>query len=509
MLTEDISEISRDAVRRLLDRQLGKVANPRTAQTVLAALRRTVCDFNDIGRLLSTDPVLSAKVVALANLIRPEHQPVVESINRSVQMLGVHQVSLVVMSVMLRSGLMLEGDGEQSPHELWRWVLSMAVAGNWLHRRLTEEEAAGSEIESVVNGLLVGLGPLVMHALSGERYRRLLGSPTRPMKLATRERQVFGVDHHRVGVWALDALGCPEELGEEVRAMSSGRPSRRSLIGRCIEVLAARIADLQPADAEAWLADGLPRLGIAADDANSVEALRSFRAELDDLASVLEVDLGVWAPAELFDPLELMRQAGEHLESLLVQTLTADTAAATDTAREAACAVAEEVAAQQAHADQLTGLLNRRGWLHALRTDLPDDDTPVGLLVVDIDYFKQINDRFGHAEGDRVLQRTARELESAKPRPLMVGRLGGDEFAAVFETTSPAELHTVAERLRVALSCVSVAQEGSISLSLGGLVAPAESLRQAWDQAFEQADRQLYRAKKAGRSRSAVAGHSD
>ena len=144
--------------------------------------------------------------------------------------------------------------------------------------------------------------------------------------------------------------------------------------------------------------------------------------------------------------------------------------------------------------DALTGSLNRRGFTERFAAALAAaarDDTPLSLLVFDLDGFKQLNDTAGHAAGDELLRWTAARL-AAGPDP--VGRLGGDEFV-VLGPRPAGEARAVAERLRAALAERVPASVGVAALGLHGT---------GFAELYAHADAELYR-EKAARARAVAA----
>jgi diguanylate cyclase (GGDEF)-like protein len=160
--------------------------------------------------------------------------------------------------------------------------------------------------------------------------------------------------------------------------------------------------------------------------------------------------------------------------------------------------------------DALTGLANRRQFDLALEreTDRVARSGEAALvLLLDIDHFKRVNDTYGHAAGDQVLQAVARTLQECV-RPMdTVARYGGEEFAIVLPNCPPAFAQAAAERVRRAVEsrAVPLAQGNtlSVTLSAGGAFAPpwVRSSARLWT---ARADSQLYRAKAEGRNRSCI-----
>ncbi|WP_244970778.1 GGDEF domain-containing protein [Gordonia jinghuaiqii] len=165
-----------------------------------------------------------------------------------------------------------------------------------------------------------------------------------------------------------------------------------------------------------------------------------------------------------------------------------------------------------ANTDALTGLLNRRGFIHA--TTLMVRNSPAGplaLLTADVDRFKSINDEHGHGTGDLVLQRVAQILQSAVDEQAVVARLGGDEFAIAIRHDET-DACALAEHIRAQLIETSAGSTATISLgiSIGTLpgheVSDAEAMSSIrHDLAI--ADDALFDAKAAGRGTFVVARH--
>ncbi len=155
--------------------------------------------------------------------------------------------------------------------------------------------------------------------------------------------------------------------------------------------------------------------------------------------------------------------------------------------------------------DLLTGLPNRRHFLERLDQELARlrrFGTPAALLMLDIDHFKQVNDRHGHAMGDQALRHFA-SLGSASLRKIdLLGRLGGEEFAALLPGTDAAGAQLLAERLRQTIAASPCLWNGvrlEITVSIG--VTLLQACDPDCDRPLARADAALYRAKQCGRNR--------
>jgi diguanylate cyclase (GGDEF)-like protein len=148
-----------------------------------------------------------------------------------------------------------------------------------------------------------------------------------------------------------------------------------------------------------------------------------------------------------------------------------------------------------ASTDPLTGCVNRRAFLTRLETAL-DDDAATVVCLVDLDGFKNVNDRRGHGAGDAVLQDVARALAAAVRETDTVARLGGDEFAVLAEVTAALPADDLAERLRSAVA--GVGRAVGVTASVG--VAEVRTGDDVLD-LLHRADAAMYRAKTAGGDR--------
>lgn len=172
---------------------------------------------------------------------------------------------------------------------------------------------------------------------------------------------------------------------------------------------------------------------------------------------------------------------------------------------------------QQSHIDGLTHIANRRMFDETVKREqlrLMRSGQPLGLIMVDIDYFKPFNDHYGHGKGDECLFKVAQALQSVFHRPAdLLARYGGEEFIAILPETDIEGVMAMAEKMRQAVwdmdyphAFSSVAERVTVSLGVvSGLIVDDNTI----DVLMQQADQALYRAKASGRNQMVRLNETD
>lgn len=159
---------------------------------------------------------------------------------------------------------------------------------------------------------------------------------------------------------------------------------------------------------------------------------------------------------------------------------------------------------EQSHHDSLTGLYNRRYFEEKMDSPRHKDHHKYVLAIIDIDFFKKVNDTYGHDIGDEVLCKLAKILNDNIRQNDFVTRWGGEEFVITLAHTEQADIKTVLERIKHTVQNTQIqTSSGNLSITLSIGVSgdiKAYSLASTWSDALESADEALYKAKNSGRN---------
>ncbi|MCK6527085.1 GGDEF domain-containing protein [Myxococcota bacterium] len=495
------------AVSRPSTRSLADIPPlPATLGPIVRAAADPETTPGQLGDLCGRDPTVAARVLRLANSAAYAPPSPVGSVNKAVSMLGARALSNLALSLAVVDMLPAGEAGERFPS---RAFLTHSLRQATIARLLAARRpGAVQPSDAFTAGLCLDIGFLAFrHADAAEAVRAWEAWRRYTPEIAHAwEVERFGTAHDEVGAEMLEAWGIPSKLVEAVRLHHSAHVASGPPMAR-IAAVSAAIADVLEADERGpALRRAIAVMGAAGLDAEGLaEILPRVGPEVDELAQVfqLEVDSDVRWEA-------ILREASLGLARLNLSY--------EDLVRQLESALAEQarLAEQLARAnlrlatlavmDPLTGLANRRRLDEALAGRPKGASPPRHVMVLDVDHFKRVNDRYGHDVGDGVLKTVARALESVVPEGCLLARHGGEEFAVVaFDTRL--DVPALAERCRAAV-------EGAAYEDASGPVRVTLSVGVAsWNPAFpmqgealmRRADQALYEAKRQGRNRVKVA----
>jgi len=333
--------------------------------------------------------------------------------------------------------------------------------------------------------------------------------PTRELEI-----EVLGLDRSIVAAGLLKERGLPEPIYRAIACASHfpdvpaeyGTEVRELAEALSLAELAARVVrDEAKGEPLQALRTAAGEAGIGEEDL--VELFQALEPEIQEMARLLDVEM---APG--LTHAEILAQAHRQ-----VTRISLGAAADLHRAERRAEDLANEnrELSEKASTDELTGVLNRAGFDAVLEDELrarrlKRTSTVLGLLMIDADHFKQLNDTHGHPAGDAVLRTIGRILGQTLRASDVAARYGGEEFVVVAPKITPEGLRVLAERLRQAIEAEVTEVPGArlqVTVSVGGAFLAESADDGAAARLIEAADQRLYEAKRHGRNRCVVAEH--
>jgi diguanylate cyclase (GGDEF)-like protein len=350
--------------------------------------------------------------------------------------------------------------------------------------------------EAFLVGLLMDVGLLVLDQVLGEEYgeiHRKIGSHD---ELAAAEMAALGATHAQVGGWLAEQWKLPPILSQPIEfhhePASVADPAVKKLTqavwlgGRCADVFvdknaAPAIANVRQR-AQEWF-------GWSEADADAL--LNEIGARTKEVASLFEINIGAAGNYEA-----ILKRANEALVEITLQSQMQTTQLQERNVQ----------LQRQASIDGLTGLFNR-GHFDSYITEqfmaALSNGTALSLLLLDLDKFKSVNDRFGHPAGDQVLRVIGKLLKTAARPSDLAARYGGEEMCLVLPGTNRPVAAAIAESVRraVAGTPVNIGKTPlKITASIGVATYEPGALFKEAAHLLKAADLAVYAAKKAGRN---------
>jgi len=471
----------------------------------LAALPTS--SISEIAELISHDPALAIKVLKVANSPLYGLRRKAENLRQALNILGLDAAITLALSFSLTGALRdSTATAGFDTEYFWRRSVIAGVAARTLGAQLRIKD--GEEL--MLAGLLQDIGMLALSALLQEEYGLILADETDHDAAAEAERLALGADHAEVGAWLLEQWHLPAYL-HHIVANSHGHhnassSSDRTAITNCV-VLSGLIADtlLQPdntALATRTLKQAQDSLGMADDDYRTT--LDSISMSLPEVSEIFEINL--------IDPLqaEAIRDQANEIMMIRHMRMHEEVNQVRRTAEE--LSAHSQKLEDQVHRDSLTGLYNRSHFDEILLMEFAhatEQDWPLSIAFIDLDDFKHINDTFGHAVGDEVLQAIAGVMHSHTRQSDLLARYGGEEFVAILPGTGSGGACTLFERIMAAVRGIDYAALTGRSLHATLSIGVAAHMDQGREfssavELLQAADYAMYAAKHAGRNRLVV-----
>jgi diguanylate cyclase (GGDEF)-like protein len=479
-----------------LIRQIAQCPNlpslPAIAVQVLELTKQDDVDLAKIAKLISKDPALAGKILRTVNSSFYGRSQNVGTISHALVILGLQSVKTLVLGFSLVSHLTKEKSGGFDYLAYWRRSIYAANAARTIAARV----GVVQQEEVFLAALLQDIGMLVLDRVLGSGYGKVCESVVSHADLPAAETKALGMHHGEVGELMAKQWKLPPLLGMPIAGHVSPADVADLQLRKVTELvaLAGNCADvfvgLSAASAIALVRAQCKALYKMA-EADCDTMLEEIGRSTKEVARLFEINIGA---GQSFD--DVLKKANEALVEITLRS------------QQQANSLRQQnnELRQVASTDALTGLANR-GRFDQFIADAfvaaQKDRKPLALILLDLDRFKLVNDRYGHPVGDAVLKSVAATLVSAARASDLAARYGGEEMALVLPATTRNTAAAIAESLRRAVAAKPIScavAEVSISASFGVAAVDLTLPFKEPAQLLKAADMAVYAAKKAGRN---------
>jgi two-component system, cell cycle response regulator len=463
---------------------------PTIAVQVLEVAKKSDADITEIARLISKDPALSGKILKTVNSSFYGRSQHVSTISHALVILGLQSVKTLVLGFSLVSNL-TRGKGLEHM-AYWRHSIFAATAA----RIVASKAAVVQQEEAFLIALLMDIGLLVLDQVLGEQYGEIHSTVTSHEDLAAAELAAIQATHAEVGSWLAGQwklppiLTAPIEFHHDPDHIPDAALKKLAqavwLGGRCADVF----VDKNAAPAIAAVRQRATEW-FQWSEADTDVLMNEIGSRTKEVASLFEINIGGGNNFEA-----ILKKANEALVDLTLQSQM----------QQKELKERNVQLQREATMDGLTGLFNRAHFDRYIAeqfTAAASKGESLSLIMLDLDTFKAVNDKYGHPAGDQVLRTVSKLLKSAARPQDLAARFGGEEMCLVLPGTARAVAAVIAESVRRAVAGNTI-RVGKMSLkvttSIGLATFEPGCPFQQPAHLLKAADLAVYAAKKAGRN---------
>jgi diguanylate cyclase (GGDEF)-like protein len=493
------------SMQDFFDEKIRLPSPPVIALKILKAVRNDENSFEELAEIISVDPALSIRILKIANSSLYGFPKPVDSLAKATGLIGTEALKNIALSFVIVQDFQDVPQGGFDLDLFWRRAVTAAVAAEVLGRNI------GSKGQDFfVSGLLQDIGVMILFLSSPNEYTMVLDDKRISAKnLCDTEKQQFGRDHAEIGYHLLSSWMLPASISKPIRSHHSvGEEkefSQEAKILNFADKISAMYHGLHSNSKFVEIHKGLSeewRLSTEEIDA-LIDSVGEQSREVMELFSI--------DPGEIKPFTQIMQEANDELRRLnfSYEQIVLELKQAKQSAEQLAGELkrANESLRELALRDGLTGLYNHRYFQEILEVELNRGlryEHPLSLLLIDIDFFKKVNDLYGHPAGDHVLRAVSRLLVKLVRHSDIVARYGGEEFAVIMPETGSRGARVIAQRLRRGIGQEQIDykdQSISVTISIGLATSDGNNTSTGRKELIELSDRALYRAKQNGRNR--------
>ncbi len=494
------------AFQNFIERKIKLPSPPAIALNILATVKKDETTYEDLAKIIKADPALTARTLKIANSSLYGLTKKIESLQQATALLGPKTVQNIALSFAIFDTFQDTHQGEFDLEHFWKRAISTAVSAELLAKYTRQNHQ-----DIFVTALLQDIGILILFLSAPEAFAKMLDEKRVHGKTTLEaEKQTFGFNHPETGAYLLEEWNLPDSIHGPIRFHHS---SDNSLSEHRDAATLLQHADILAAIYHSTQSN---KKFIKAH--NELAAFYGFDSEktnnlIDEIGEKAREMIKLFAldPGEVKSFSQIMQEANDELSRLnfSYEQVVLELKKAKQKAEKLATELkdANYKLRDLAFQDDLTGLYNHRYFQEMLELEIQRTiryKHPLSLILLDIDYFKKVNDTYGHPVGDLILREISKKMIQLVRRCDIVCRYGGEEFTIILPEIGKTGAKLLAQRLRKGIEqhlVTTGTNEISVTVSIGFSSTDMVGTTTNRIDLIARSDEALYQAKQNGRNR--------
>ena len=496
-----------EAIQDFFDEKVRLPSPPAVALKILNAVQSDENCFDELANIIVADPALTARILKIANSSLYGLSKQVESISQATALIGTQTLKNIALSFVFVNKFQQIDINGFNFDIFWRRSISAAVAAEVISEKIRYDNN-----DIFVTALLKDIGVLILFLSDAAGYTEVIDNKRiNGKKTWEAEKEQFGFSHpevssHLLETWNLsDAIYGPILHHHNESPEDSHRESAQILF--YADKISAMYHGTKSNTKSMEVHEGLgERYDLA--NAEIDELIDTVGEKAREVMDLFSIDPGNMKPFS-----QIIQEANEELQrlNLSYEQVVLELKQAKQNAEALAVELkdANHKLRELAIRDELTGLYNHRYFQDKLENELTRCkryEHPLSLLLLDLDYFKKVNDTYGHPAGDHVLREVGATLSKLVRASDTVARYGGEEFAIILPETATTGGKVLAQRVRRGIEQLQISFEKKaipVTTSIGLACTDMEKDGLTRPEIIARSDQALYKAKHEGRNRVA------
>lgn len=476
---------------------------PAIASRIIELSSSDTAGLSDVADVVSVDPALSAKLLRMANSPLYTKLRKIENLRQAITLFGLDGTLNIALSFSLVSNSVKSKSSGLNYDLYWKRSLASAI----LCQNIAQHLGETSKDSSFLAGLLQDIGMLALDKAVPSLYRPLNKNNFKHDDVCRIELDSLDADHSVVGAWLLNEWHLPNHLIEPIQCSHCyihEEETANTNLAKAV-ACASLLADIFISDVEDMnllIADSISKSKAVVDlnDNDFHDIIETTSENYLDLAHIFDIE---------FDDTRMLEFISEQAKEVLILR-NLNQIKETEHLQEAAKKLETKTAELEElnRRDSLTNLFNRRHFDEVIEIEFHNANKyqwPLGLIFIDIDFFKQINDALGHDSGDDVLRKVAKMLLECTRDTDIVSRYGGEEFTIILPGTTQEGVDITCNRVINAFRNTTLTLNNgkvvNITVSAGACVySGVNGDVEDWYALVKHADEATYQSKNNGRN---------